>query len=208
MAPFRIWNHGDGFEPGEAGIRFRIGMDIQKVQIGGIRLDNYGRVDIVPFQDSLTYPGMEADAPWRAGAKDRIEDHRKGDLHIAVADESGNAVSGATVTVMMKRHAFHFGCLVNTWQANPDAVDEGALQYKAEFIRFFNHAVLQDFKWDFFENRERLLMVMSSLKWLHDNNISTRAHVLVYPDSNTIRISCRSNIKMIPKDSDRSFINT
>src|SRR5256886_5114077 len=57
----------------------------------------------------FNYKGREADAPWRKEAQARIDKFRKTDLSVVVNDATGKPVSGADVSIKMKRHAFAWG---------------------------------------------------------------------------------------------------
>ncbi len=50
--------------------------------------------------------------PWRQQADRRIDELRKADLEIRVVDASGNPLSGVSVHVEQRRHAFRFGGIV------------------------------------------------------------------------------------------------
>src|SRR4051812_32183009 len=65
------------------------------------------RPTTLPLQ--FDYKGREADAPWRKEAQARIDKFRKADLSIVVNDATGKPVSGADVSIKMKRHAFSWG---------------------------------------------------------------------------------------------------
>jgi hypothetical protein len=67
------------YASGEAQVIFRLGYEPQSIEIGGVRLENFGKklaLSALPTTKT-TYPGMEPDAPWRAAAADRIDQVRK-----------------------------------------------------------------------------------------------------------------------------------
>ena len=80
------------------------------LEMGGLALINYGTS--VPFSslpqelNNAAYPGSDANAPWRAQAATRIEQHRKADMTIKVLDDQGNPMANTPVKVEMLRHEF------------------------------------------------------------------------------------------------------
>ena len=53
---------------------------------------------VVGARAQSNYGGRDADAPWRAAAAARIEQHRKGDFTLRVVDAAGVPIVGATVS--------------------------------------------------------------------------------------------------------------
>jgi len=164
-----------------ARVSFRLGYDPQAFEIGGIRLLNYGS-GTVTVQDlprtRVTYPGIEADAPWRREAEARIERIRKGDLTVIVKDARGRPVKDARVAVRMKRHAFGFGSAVAAEGLLADTPD-GA-KYRETIQRLFNRVVMEnDLKWPNWEaNSAR---ARKGVDWLRERGIEVRGHNLVWP---------------------------
>lgn len=68
------------------------------------------------------YVGRGSDAPWRAEAMQRIEQHRMGTITVEVRDSLGRLVEGVPVRLSMQKHAFRFGATLNerAW-INPTA---------------------------------------------------------------------------------------
>ena len=175
--PFRA---ADNYAPGEAVMNLRVGFAPQTVEIGGISLTNYG--SNVAFESlpatKLTYKGAEPDAPWRAQAAARIERIRKGDLNIMVRGADGKPIEGAEIVVKQTRQKFSFGSAVNAKALVSD--DPADAKYREMVKTLFNRIVFEnDLKWDKWKaDRET---PQRALKWLRDNDIEVRGHVLVWP---------------------------
>ncbi len=175
--PFRS---ADDYAPGEAVMNLRIGFLPQTVEFGGISLVNYGAdADIKTLPATrLTYPGGEPDAAWRKAAQERIEKIRKGDLNIIVRDAKGKPIEGAEVIVKQTRQKFGFGSAVSAKALVSD--DPADVKYQQMVKTLFNRIVFEnDLKWDRWKaDRET---PQKALKWLRDNDIEARGHVLVWP---------------------------
>ncbi len=125
----------------------------QEIEIGGLSITDYGPG--IPFSQLglSTWPYAEraADAPWRATAAARIERYRKGDLAVVVKDDSGKAIPGAQVHVMMKRHAFGFGTAVAGDILQSPGAD--GQNYRSALKKLFNKTVTENvLKWPPFES--------------------------------------------------------
>lgn len=160
----------------------------QTVEIGGLRVINYGP-DAQPVKLPMTrstYPGREADAAWRKAALQRIEKHRKSNLTLRVVDADGRPVSGAKVRVVMKRHAFGFGCVVNPYGAfGEDTPDKE--RYRRVFLENFNKAPLESgLRWQNFfrpppeRRREIWARKSRTIDWLGEHGIEVRGHYLMW----------------------------
>ena len=68
---------------------------------------------------------------WDKKINDGIEKNRKGDFFVRVTDKNGNAVSGATLSVRLKNHAFRFGA--NIFMLDEMESDEKNEAYKKYF---------------------------------------------------------------------------
>jgi GH35 family endo-1,4-beta-xylanase len=177
QVPFRMV---ESYQPGGAIIDFWIGYDPQVIELGGISIENHGPSASAPLPArGYTYPGAEADAPWRAAAAERIERIRKSGLSLRVIDANGAAVAGAAVKVRMKRHAFGWGSAVAASAIL--GVNQDAATYRETAKRLFNQVVVEnDLKWPQWEqDRNR---AMRLLDWLHDNGLgAVRGHNMVWP---------------------------
>src|SRR5688572_4993161 len=82
-----------------------------------------------------------AHADWLSDANARIAADRMGDLTVKVVDQSGKAVSGATVAVRETESAFHWGTAVNSdFYATSNPGTNNAI-YRDKIKTLFNQAV-------------------------------------------------------------------
>lgn len=177
------------FGPGEAQLAFRLGYSTQQtIELGGITLENFGKqLALADLPKSkLTYPGMAADAPWRAAAEARIEQYRKGDFQVVVQDAQGKPVSDATVAVDMTRSAFGWGTCVPA-----ESIVANDQKLLTPIKQLFNMATLEnDLKWEplagDWGGSFTLDRALAGLDWLSSNGIDARGHVLVWPGWNEL----------------------
>ncbi|UCH36016.1 MAG: endo-1,4-beta-xylanase [Armatimonadota bacterium] len=113
-----------------------------------------------------------------AGASQRIEQHRKGDIAVVVLDR-GQPVPGATVEVEQTGHEFLFGC--NAYGLRDD---DSALQqaYREQFAALFNYATLP-FYWDGYEPQRGAPQTASRkamARWCAEHGIRAKGHPLVW----------------------------
>ena len=90
------------------------GYPSQTIEVADVQFLNYKStltINDLPVT-IITYPGQAADAEWRAPAKERINQIRKGIADITVYDEQGQVVNGAEVSIEMSRHKFGFGTAI------------------------------------------------------------------------------------------------
>lgn len=169
-------------------IGFRMGFPKQAVEIGGFKLLHYGqkvKLSALP-KTKATYPGREADAPWRKAALDRIEKIRKSNLRVTVVDGKGQPVAGAKVKLKMLRQRFAWGTCVPAQRLAGDDPDNVTL--REELPKYFNQVVFEnDLKWPFWERGKNAewgfnnQWVETSLKFLKEQGITARGHNLVWP---------------------------
>ncbi len=183
------------YKAGGAQLGFSVGMGEQVIEIADIRLVSYGRRirlrDLPRTRESR--PWMAADAPWRAAAERRIEQHRKGDLTVQVKDAAGKPVGGATVKVAMARHAFGFGSAISI----PAIFSSEAPAYKKTILEIFNRAGNENaLKWPAWDgewgrsfSRERTI---ETFRWFRANGLETHGHVLVWPSWKHCPKRCRA----------------
>lgn len=172
---------------------FHLGTMAQTVEIGGLAILNYEKtytLDELPNSgQASTYAGRASDAPWRAEAEARIEQHRKRDLEIQVLDNRGIAVEGATVEIRMKRHHFGFGTAVAVWQyldqsSNGRIYREKLADLTGDGRTFSTSALENALKWGPWENplwpadQTQTIRVLAELKAL---GMTVRGHNLVWP---------------------------
>ncbi len=151
------------YDPSAANIGFHLGSAGSAIQIGGLRLVNYGAdqsVEKLP-ESAITYKGREPDAAWRKEALARIEKIRKGDLTVEVTDAEGEPVSGAKVTVDMQRHGFEFGNAIRSSIL-------GATDDKLPFIKDRNGDTIQLTSKDVRKYREVLKDYFTTVSFTSD----------------------------------------
>jgi GH35 family endo-1,4-beta-xylanase len=186
------------FQPGQANLLFQFGYGPQKFEIGGVSLVTFGQsVKPADLPASFYYPGRgDANAAWRAEARNRIDQYRKGPMTVMVKDRDGKPVSGATVFIQQTNHAFRFGSAVTAQLlagAGQTAADREI--YRSRVSSHFTTTVLEnDLKWPFWEdwaswNRQATL---SALTWLRDNNLPVRGHNFIWPSYGNMPANTRS----------------
>jgi endo-1,4-beta-xylanase len=167
-------------EAGSAQVMFRLGYDPQTIEIGGLQVLNFGpgiKRDRLP-STLVSYIGRDSDNPWRKIAREKIERIRKGDLTVHVVDSGGKPVSGATVTIRMKRHAFGWGSAVDARTLLGEGPDSD--RYRQHVRENYNRAVLEnDLKW--FSWIREPQRAKDAVKWLRENGLDVRGHCLVWP---------------------------
>ncbi|TVR51237.1 MAG: hypothetical protein EA425_07545 [Puniceicoccaceae bacterium] len=176
--PFQVRHDDAG---GGYRLALHLGFPPQVIEIGRVEVFNYR--DRVAVEDlpttRLTYPGREADAPWRAAAEARIREIRQGDVRLRVLDADGQAVSGHRLRIEQQRHHFGFGTAV----AADHLVEQGADndRYRSEVLRLFNTTVIENhLKWPFYETWGREA-AHAAVEWLNRHELPVRGHVLVWP---------------------------
>ena len=164
------------------GLAIHLGAQAQTVEIGGVLLLNLGaRVDpnLLPFTP-ITYPGQQADAPWRKAAAERIEKIRKGDLTVHVVGADGKPLAGAAVHATLTRHAFGFGTFLDYEMAHGG--DPDSVKLREWTLKLFNRVTTPIYWADWgWENAEIRRKYLETAQWAHDNGMLTRGHVIVYP---------------------------
>jgi len=157
---------------------FHVGFPSQTIEVADVKFINYRNsltVNDLPVTE-ITYHGREEDAPWRTAANERIDQHRKGKVEIAVYDEEGEPVKNANVTVEMIRHKFGFGTAIdaNTFISNST--------YRNRVFELFNEVVFEnDLKWGTFNPATPNPNIRRSLDTLDRRNIPVRGHTVVWP---------------------------
>ncbi len=171
---------------GVAEMRLVLGFDqyLQHFELSPITLINCGRnVKTTDLPRSVvSYGGSEPDAPWRKTAAERIEKVRKGDLSIRVTDAAGSPVSGADVSVRMKRLAFHIGAATDS-RTILDPTGKDAVQAREILTRYFNQIVFDnEMKWPRWSSPTyQPVNTLRALDWAKEQGMSVRGHVMVWP---------------------------
>jgi endo-1,4-beta-xylanase len=201
--PFRADRDAD---PGQLQLGLRVGYPAQTIEIGGVKLSNFGpevSPEALP-KTNLWYEGHEPEAAWRKEAAARIERIRKGDLTIRVSNADGSPAAGVNVDVRMRRHAFGFGTAINSeWLVGGDSPDNQ--RYRETLLGYFNKAVFEDdIKWPKWiettpEGKRRRELVFKALDWMDEHKITPRGHVMVWPSWRYMPESLRALEKDPPK---------
>ena len=191
------------FDSAKTSVTFDLGKAGKIVEIADLRIVNYGSDrDITTLPRSrVTYDGQDPDAAWRKVALDRIQRQRKADMLVTVVDSGGQPVPGARVHVAMQRHAFGFGCAVNSellgaveaefplkHKRGAELTWEDARRYRQTVSRYFNQATfesaLRPAVWHLMQSdspegsRRRTTLIEGSLPWLRRHDIVARGHYL------------------------------
>ncbi len=173
------------YAPGEAQMIFRLGYEPQKIELGGLTVENFGtKVALASLPVTrLEYPGMQPDAPWRKAAAERIEKIRKAALRVTVKDRSGKVVPDADVVLTQRKHAFGFGTCVPAHLLTGPEADE---RFQQKVSELFNVATLEnDLKWQPLAGDWGASFTIERAKagaaWLREHGLDVRGHVLVWP---------------------------
>jgi endo-1,4-beta-xylanase len=178
------------YAAGGAAVRFQVANGPQTFELGGVQCENYGQLaNAAGLPTAYYYPGSLPTAPWRANAAANIEAYRKGDLTVRVVDTNGYRVSGASVHVQMKKHAFKFGSAINASRVTDPGT--GNNTYKQKVLNLFNTAVFEnDLKWVPWENNPQ--QTLNGLAWCSANGITVRGHTLIWPAFARMPSDCAS----------------
>ncbi|HNX35678.1 MAG TPA: endo-1,4-beta-xylanase [Kiritimatiellia bacterium] len=177
--PFKSLNT---YEAGKASSGFHLGALEQTLEIADFEVFSYGKgydMGRLP-RTRAAYAGQAPDAPWRAAAAARIEQHRKADLRVRVTDAAGQPLPGAKVTVAMKRHAFGWGSAVTVKGIlQQDADGE---KYRSVIEKHFTRVVFEnDMKWHSWDNPAHHADILKATDWLRARGIEVRGHNLIWP---------------------------
>jgi len=178
------------FMPAQLRVGYHLAFQEQEIEFGGIAL-----IKLPQELNNDYYPGIEANAPWRTAAADRIELHRKADLDLQVLDAAGNPIPNANVEIEMLRHHYAFGTAVDTRKlANNSGFDQ---TYQDNLLNLdgqghgFNWVVTENaLKWDAWEEgwAGTQAETVNAIEGLSDNKIKARGHGLLWPGWNLMRL--------------------
>lgn len=173
-------------DAGQSRVGFFVGFPANsRVEIAGVRLENYGRAPRSRFSETPQPIDYWNDAPhddiWKAAALQRIERIRKADFSVRVVDNLGKAVPNAQVKIEMTRHAFRWG-VAGKARRLIDTKNADNLRFQAEVKRLYNTFTFEnDLKWtEKTPDLERLRAVDMALGWLHANNFEVGGHNFVW----------------------------
>ncbi len=196
LHPGRQWQRIDlpfqaesDYPVGTFQVALNLGFGVQSVDIVDVLLLNYGqklKVADLPHL-RLSYPGREADAPWRKDAQKRIAELRMADLKVQVTDAAGKVVPGATVQARMTRQAFPFGTAVAASRLDPQENSSDARRYREMIPTLFNRAVFEkEMNWGEWESaRGRIAdhkaQLWRCIEWMEANGVDVRGHTMIWP---------------------------
>ncbi|WFB36288.1 endo-1,4-beta-xylanase [Kiritimatiellota bacterium B12222] len=178
----------DALDAGKLSLQFGFGGGLapHRFELAGLQFLNYRDLyerDDLPTTRA-TYEGRSDDADWRREADQRIEKYRKGNFKIQVKDGEGKALSQVDIAVGLKKHAFHFGSVVNVgpllWKS------EDGERYREALVETFNQSGTENgLKWAPWEGlwggHYAPENTLAALKWLKDQGFYLRGHVMVWP---------------------------
>lgn len=173
------------FAADEAALCFGLGYGKQTMEIGGVeflRMAAGTKLHDLPCTP-IAYPGSDPDAPWRAEAAARIEQYRKGDLTVTVADAQGKPIPGAKVTVAMTRHAFQFSSVISVprFAADDPSMDTYRRMVRELFNATGNENALKWPAWTSTAGHYSKETTLGVLRDFHDAGYFVRGHVMVWP---------------------------
>jgi len=166
---------------GEAFLRFHAGYGPQVLEIGGLRLINYGtRIPLseMPYTP-LAYKGRRDDAPWRAEAAASIEKERKAQFTIVVRNYKGKVVPWTEVRIRQLQHSYGFGVAVDSMQLLAESEDGDTFRW--HLMDSFNQAELNT-KLDWGGSPQERETSLDAAQWLLDNDLQARSHALFGAD--------------------------
>lgn len=165
---------------GEAILQMRFGYTPQKFELRNLHFIAYPKTfnfNNLP-KTKITYPGMEANAPWRSEAQQRIEKIRKGDFSITFT-KNGKAVTNAKGELHLVQHYFPFGAALHADDIvnNPKHLDY--------FKKLFSIAVFEnDLKAKRWIREKNRPITLQAISILNQNGIKVKGHVLLWPGFN------------------------
>ena len=119
---------------------------------------------------------------WQSAARERIAQHRQGDLQITVTDDDGQPLPDATLHLQMTRHAFTFGTAV---RADRLAQETAHSPYRHRLLENFNTAVLGNgLKWGRWEKVHHREETDAAIDWLLGQGLAVRGHTMVWGTDN------------------------
>jgi endo-1,4-beta-xylanase len=154
----------------------------QNLELGPVTFINCGQnIQLTDLPKSTVhYNGDSPDASWRKAAAEGIEKYRKGNLSIKVVDERGNPVTGASVSVNLKKSAYAWGTAANS-TILLDTVNPDYKKYRDTLLTYFNKVVfeneLKSKNWATANHAQTI----QAANWLRANNLDIRGHVMVWP---------------------------
>jgi GH35 family endo-1,4-beta-xylanase len=170
-------------DAGSVELRILLGAAKQTIEVTNLEWSLFGnqvRREDLP-ETLYNYPGREKDAAWRAAADQRIREIRMAPIRVQVDAADGTPLPGVAVSLRMNRHAFPFGTAVAApLLLKASDPDPSAGRYRAELLRWFNSAGLENHLKIGLWKQDRTV-ALDALQWLATNRLPSRGHCLVWP---------------------------
>jgi GH35 family endo-1,4-beta-xylanase len=122
----------------------------------------------------------EVEAEYLLKARQNIEEHRKGDVTIIIADIEGNPLSDVAVEINQITHDFLFGNIVFDIAGFQRDTGYKVDEFKKMYKELFNLAVFP-FYWSAYEStpgKPQWLRNQPTLEWCLENGITAKGHPL------------------------------
>ena len=171
-------------QPGYFEIAIHLGHADQTIEIADVIAVNLGPgidVSALPY-NRITYEGRAPDAPWRKGAADRIEEHRKGGATVRLTTPDGIPLANVKVRARLTRHLYQFGTFLDDGDTLLRESPDGR-KYRETVCQLFNRVTCPLYWSDGWgwENPERRMVYLAMAQWAKSNGFHTRGHCLVWP---------------------------
>ena len=173
---------------------FHYGFKPQSFQIKNLTFEVFPEATSVSDlpKTKITYQGMEADAPWRKEALQRIDRFRKGSFSLQFT-KNGKPLAEKGIAIKLVNHLFPFGGAISAKE-----IVETPQNYKY-FKKAFNHVVLaNDLKIKAWNWKNRRPNTLKALEILKNDGYNTKGHVLIWPGFNYLT----NDIRVHKDDSD------
>ena len=113
------------------------------------------------------------------GARERIEQHRKGDFTLVLKDEEGRPLRGVEVKVELVRHEFLFGASIFGWTKRDGEYDR---RYRDRFEALLNFATLPFYWWAYEAepgktDKDRIRLMAA---WCARHGLVVKGHPLIW----------------------------
>lgn len=111
--------------------------------------------------------------------EEAIRSNRTTELDVVVLDRTANPIPGASVSVEMQAHDFHFGTAVDAARLLEET-ENGDL-YRSHLMENFNTAVLENrHKWKQWEDTSNRKLADRATRWLLEKELAVRGHTAIW----------------------------